>query len=228
MEAGIQVFNTSNTLQVDSTFYNLCLKYKGTVVTGSDNQPFASEFTLACKDPVLAFRCTTDFVYVIDQIDNSNGTWTFKIGSVGRGTTVNYYIYDVPSLGPSNMGMQVFNSGGALVFDTLWPYMLPYTLYQDLNGAAITNDVPINGEPGRVYAMVQNYMGSIHFVGWEDGGGGTSMLYNVSISASVCKFNSNSVAVIGYREVYYKVTGTVSNYGGGGNACYLLVDVTDV
>ncbi|MBD1590264.1 hypothetical protein [Pseudomonas typographi] len=228
MDGGFEARNGDNILVIDSLYSNLSLKSKGSVTTGTTGAYYYVDLTLACVDPVVAFKCTSDFAYLLSQTDNGNGTWTFRFGSYSPGQTISYWLFDVPPTGGSTYGMQVFNATGSLVFDALYPYLNPTQIYQDTSGALIGSNVTLTGDAGKTYAVVQNYMALLQYVGWEDPSGavGPSTTYNVSMDGSVAKFTSANTLVLSTLQIYYAITGSVSYSGGGGTACYLMVDVT--
>ncbi|WP_238935336.1 hypothetical protein, partial [Pseudomonas typographi] len=78
MDGGFEARNGDNILVIDSLYSNLSLKSKGSVTTGTSGAYYYVDLTLACVDPVVAFKCTSDFAYLLSQTDNGNGTWTFR------------------------------------------------------------------------------------------------------------------------------------------------------
>lgn len=228
MGAGFQVFNNDNIIVIDENFFNLCLVNKGSVTTSNNPSYSYVDITLTCSQPTIAFKCTSGFAYVLTQRNNGNGTWTFRFGASTANQTINFWLFDTPKMNGSNSGFQVFNSAGALIFDASFPYLSPVSFYQNTDGGLISNDITLSGTPGRQYAIVQNYMSMIQFVGEENpGGSGAGTIYNVAMSASCVKFSNDNTAILGMRQVYYAITGTVAFRGGGGTASYLLVDITN-
>lgn len=230
MEAGIQIFNGNNQIIIDSNYMNLALRHKGAITTTTTaNFHYTVDLTLACTNPLIAFRCTTDYAYLVSQKNNNNGTWTFRLGSYGPSRSISYWIFDEPILGDSTYGVQVFNPAGKLVFDALFPYMRPTSIYINNTGALIGNEVALAGNANRLYAIAQNGMSMIQFVSPEDPGStGGGTLYNVSMEGSCAKFLSDNVATLTMKQLYYTITGTVAFSGGGGTPCYLMIDVTDI
>jgi hypothetical protein len=227
MEVGVQIYNGNNQIIIDSNYMNLALRYKGAITTTSTaNFHYTVDLTLTCVNPLIAFRCTTDYAYLVSQKNNNNGTWTFRLGSYNPSQSISYWVFDEPVLGGSTYGYQVFNPAGKLVFDALFPYMRPTSMYMDTTGSLISNDVSLAGNANRLYAIAQNGMFVIQFVGLEDPGG--TPIYNVAISGSCAKFLSSNVATLSMKQLYYTITGTIAYTGGGGTPSYLMIDVTDI
>lgn len=229
MPTGFQLFNNDYISVIDDNFFNLCLAGKGSAVTSNNPNYSYVDVTLACRQPTIAFKCTTGFAYILTQKNNGNGTWTFRFGASTANQTIRYWLFDTPPPDSSSTsGMQVFNASRALVFDANYKYLSPVAFYQNTDGTLIGNDVTLNGTAGRQYAVVQNYMSMIQYVGEETpGGSGGGTIYNVSMEGSSARFASDSSLILGMRQIYYAVTGTIAFRGGGGTASYLLVDVTD-
>lgn len=229
MPTGFQAFNSNYITVIDDDFFNLCLVGKGSVTTSNNSNYSYVDVTLACREPTMAFKCTSGFAYILTQKNNGNGTWTFRFGASTGSRTIDYWLFDIPpSASNSRSGMQVFNAAGALIFDANYPYLSPVSFYQNVDGSLIGGDVTLYGTPGRQYAVVQNYAQMLQYVGEETpGGAGAGTVYNVSIDASCAHFPNNNTLVLGMRLVYYATTGTVAFRGGGGTASYLLVDVTN-
>lgn len=226
MGAGFQVFNNDNIIVIDENYYNLCLVSKGSTTTNNNANNYYVDITLSCREPIIAFKCTSGFAYVLTQRNNGNGTWTFRFGSERGNQVIYYWLFDIPpATSPSNTGMQVFNASGGLVFDANYPYLNPVTIYQDSNGDLISRDITLDGTQGRQYALVQNYMLMTQFVGEEIPGSGTN--YNVAMTGTCAKFNSDSNVTLSMKQIYYTITGSIQYRGGGGTACYLLIDVTN-
>lgn len=120
MPAGLQVTGSHNILQIDEAYRNLALRVKGTLPATA---PSISNFTY----PILAIRApsTSNGAFPIGYSD-SGGTRTF--GFRDSPNDAEWFIFDVP-ITQSNVGLQVFDTAGALVFDSGNDYMRPVGSY---------------------------------------------------------------------------------------------------
>ncbi|MDR5801213.1 hypothetical protein [Caballeronia sp. LZ001] len=124
---GLQVYNQSNVLQIDSTYKNLALRAKGSVAattaTAQGDWFYATVTVSAGVSPVMAFRCPVACYLRQTTIANGNITYLFLVK--GNSQIVQYWIFDDPvqATRSGNYGLQVFNSAGSLVFDSRSKYM---------------------------------------------------------------------------------------------------------
>lgn len=148
MTAGFQVFaqDGSNVAQIDSEslFNNTQLRQKitQTMAFGSfpvyyiaGNTRYSSQgnqttFTFSAVNPLVVFECSAGYCAPMTW-SNSGNTWTVLV--VGDSAVpVTLYVFDQASSipAPSNFGLQVFNSSGALVADVAKPFARPVGLGQ--------------------------------------------------------------------------------------------------
>jgi hypothetical protein len=83
--------------------------------------------TLACNTPLLAYR-GTNWVTVLEQLNNGDGTWSLVLGGPPAGASGTYYIFDVVGSGSlrynTNVGLRIRNpANGAVVYDSRMKYM---------------------------------------------------------------------------------------------------------
>lgn len=124
MAEGIQIFNDSGILTIDSTYQNLALVSTGSV--------WCNTFHLGCKtgdvsitgkNPILGFQSTLGVTIIVrSKVGN---TFTFRVYvDTQNDVSINYWVYDSqddPS--PTNFGLQIFNPSGQLCFDAARKYL---------------------------------------------------------------------------------------------------------
>jgi hypothetical protein len=110
-EAGLQVFNNSGILQIDSTYRNMRLVEKGVLMTGPPSPVPPPQLIwgsgvlwVSLVSSVLAWRCAARCT-LITYVPSA-------------GIAVEWWRFDTSPPAPSNHGLQVFNPAGALVFDS--------------------------------------------------------------------------------------------------------------
>lgn len=169
MPAGIQILNTTGSVQVDETYSNFYLTAKGsvtiadiTIASGASTR--GAMVTVNGSSPLLAWRGAPATVQYVSRIGNS---WTYTLlSSAANGTAVHWYAFDscenyAPSVGH---GLQVFRADGKLAFDSTALFLRPKQLitrsvlggsYGGMPGAAQTYSFPagrtmsaVNLQPG--------------------------------------------------------------------------------
>lgn len=122
MPAGLQVFNDSSTIQIDSTWANYSLFSVVTVNStftqwGEPNYAGAVYSTNVAADIVFASSSSPFFPVCIVQV---SGTRQYRVGTgKQQGVPVTFYIFRKQPPRESTYGMQVFDAQGTLVFDAL-------------------------------------------------------------------------------------------------------------
>lgn len=126
MEAGLQIFNTTGNVQIDSKFKNLAVIQKGQVqLLGTDVEwtgGAKTKINVNGTNPILALQSTVRLR--TRRVKEANGSYSFyfNIAQNVQAPLVKYWIFDEPtSIG--NSGMQVFDGSGQLVFDSSRGYM---------------------------------------------------------------------------------------------------------
>ncbi len=126
MPAGIQIFNPDNSVQIDDTYFNLCVKGKVTVNSVYYNQGFFRSkvtYTFIGEYPLLAVRCDQPFGFVSSVTSSDETTHTFEfIVFAGSGTPMDIYILGRTTL-HGNVGFQVFDASENIVFNSNEAYL---------------------------------------------------------------------------------------------------------
>lgn len=139
MSAGLTVYNTGNTVQIDENWKNYGFRQKipvsATVYDTSPPNPAGFNgmpYTLTVSgSPQLLVACKASVLLPIKQHSYySGGTWSLSwlfmrqpgmFGAVSE--TVEFYVFDQMDGAYSNVGLEVFNAAGQRVFHSDAPVM---------------------------------------------------------------------------------------------------------
>ncbi|AMR79458.1 MULTISPECIES: hypothetical protein [Cupriavidus] len=118
MTAGLTVWNTWGTVQVDDTWANLSLRYKvqvNTTVTGvNGSRGYEGTLTLPCDTPLLFMKPTASACIKACQ-NNGNGTWTWTFGTLDP-ATITTYVFDKPVWLAQSFGLEIYDANGNKTF----------------------------------------------------------------------------------------------------------------
>lgn len=126
MEAGLQIYNTSGNVQIDSKFKNLAVIQKGEVqLIGTDVEwtgGAKTKITVAGTNPLIAIQSTVRMR--TRRLREANGSYSFYFNLSQNVTPpkVKYWIFDEP-VSVGTFGLQVFDQSAQLVFDSSREYM---------------------------------------------------------------------------------------------------------
>lgn len=153
MEAGLQIFNTSNTIQIDSTYSNYVMSAKGSFYTGNggvwaDNVMRYVDIASGKKNSIMAVRCSTNFV-VFNSLDG-NGNVVHKV-LTATAATFEYWIFTSDPPGNTGYGLEVYNAQGVRVFQATEKYLRLLGFYTT---PVIANTAGSVGTPGKNAAAV--------------------------------------------------------------------------
>lgn len=123
MGIGFQAINDGGTFQVDENWRNYQLVTSGSNSTGTHRvttyrQYYYVDITFyGCTAPLLAVNSSSGNVCV-QGMQNSGSTFTFRVVSGNDVGVVgfSYWLFDVATATPGNVGMEVYNSSGQLVY----------------------------------------------------------------------------------------------------------------
>lgn len=154
MPAGIQVFNDSGIVQIDGTYSNLQLIAKGTTTTTMqllqyNTQPNGTYYyttpvafvSFVANSPVFAVGGPVAASVISTSVSGS--TWTVGVVTPAGTASFDWYVFDQAATVGSNVGFQVFNDSGVLVFDAQAKYLkvldnildlVPTTTQSGVNG----------------------------------------------------------------------------------------------
>jgi hypothetical protein len=156
-DAGLQIINDSGSVQIDQTYRNLCLRQKGTLTTTANlpagGSSYGSFNVTGLTTPIIAIGGSAQAT-VQTYWDSANARHSFLISTQGGiGTSVPYYIFDVPAELGSAYGFQVRDSTNKLIFDALQQPLRVRGFYvnQSANVSNLTS--------GRTYAVAHTVVG---------------------------------------------------------------------
>lgn len=130
MEAALEVRNGDNIIQIDSMYRNYYCSSKGTVrITYANDDlnpnPAFPEGILYVNgiNPVVAINAPRNIRSWRDNIGPNQWRFRFTVDDYldrtqGRDFLAECYVFDRPVPGPGNLGMQLFDAGGGLVYDS--------------------------------------------------------------------------------------------------------------
>jgi hypothetical protein len=136
MEAGLQVFNTSNIIQVDALYKNYRLLSHGFVTityANSDMNPNTAYVegivtVSGAQNPMIALSVNVNIRSWREQVSADTFRFRFTVDALGttpRPFDAEYYVYDAPPPAPTStgFGLQVYNPSGQVVYDSVFGYM---------------------------------------------------------------------------------------------------------
>lgn len=115
MAYGFQALNTNNVVQIDETYRNLMRVASGTWTGGSSAWQTFTFTTQTICPPLVFIRTTSDSTYVGKLWINDG---SFTVMTNGNFDWVAFGLTSPTMVSPSNYGMQVFNTAGAVVYDS--------------------------------------------------------------------------------------------------------------
>lgn len=148
--AGFKLRRGNQTVAIDSDYFNLALRQKGTVRTGPLNGPNVNvrwaTFTVNGDQPILALRAPYP-VALTHSVVNGNGTITYTLYGIPDNAIdfdVEFWVFDLPKYG------MMFTSAGKfivrnpasreVVFDSRMKYLKVQGFYQPDNNVTDARD----------------------------------------------------------------------------------------
>lgn len=134
MPAGLQIFNTSGTIQIDETYQNYMLDLKSSIAAYNitSESIFGVEIITASVSDLVAVRCDSRIGLHAIYASGSGLRYVFAVEG-SPGTNVIFYRFRLGIGSGSNYGLQVFNGSGQLVFDALQPSCRIHTVLNNPN-----------------------------------------------------------------------------------------------
>jgi hypothetical protein len=160
MPVGLQVFNTGNNIQIDSTFSNHVLTKAGTILGTSSTFFTTATVTVSGVNPMcfLSADSSTPKAIMTDRkVSGSNFTFHFMVTN----GTVRYFIFDLVTPISLHYGFQVFKPDGGLAFDSGGYYLRVEGMRQMVPQG--TNSVSTVSIPGKRIACLSNACGQSVF-----------------------------------------------------------------
>lgn len=182
MPAGLTVYNTGSTVQIDENWKNYGYRQKIPVtVTAYDTSPpnpagfNGATYQLAINgSPQLLVACKAAVLLPIKQFSYYNSgtwylTWLFmkQLGVFGAvSETVEFYVFDAMDGSYSTVGLEVFNALGQRVYHSDAPVMR-------LGGSSVgiqPCNTPFTGDSGRTYVpliLIPPYVSASNGTGYR-------------------------------------------------------------
>lgn len=136
MAAGLQVFNNSNTIQIDSLYKNYRLLSHGfvTITYANDDMNPNTAYVegivtvSGAQNPMIALSVNVNIRSWREQLSADTFRFRFSVdglSTIPRPFNAEYYVYDAPPPTPTNpgFGLQVYNASGQVVYDSGFGYM---------------------------------------------------------------------------------------------------------
>lgn len=120
MAYGLQVYNNSGILQIDSSYRNFAITTSGVAVAGAGGLVRRVNISVVGENPILGFRSSTGATAT--AIGKSGSTFTYQImiyaPSGGFDPNVYWWAFDNESSPVLTHGLHVYNSSGGLCYDS--------------------------------------------------------------------------------------------------------------
>lgn len=155
MPEGLQIFNDAGFVQIDANYLNMELKNRGSGVIPPSNmaaggaQSSSITFTVNGENPAIAV--ISERMAACYLISRSGSSFTFAIyNGEDANNSVEWFQFDNSSAeGAGNSGLQVFNGGGRLVFDSNKKYLRVLDYWERGTG-----NLETRGYPGKRIAVI--------------------------------------------------------------------------
>jgi len=159
MNAGFTVWGSDGkAVQVDDTYQNLVLRERGTVVTDQSLFLGGSKVTFTragLTHPLMAVNGNQMMTSMGSEIGSGTGQFQYTImTSLPVGSSVPYFLFDVPVVSDAGFGMQVFSQHGEKTFDLASKYLRVVDVMDRIIG-----DSTRNYDSSRTYACVHMEFG---------------------------------------------------------------------
>lgn len=135
MAFGLEITNNHGTTLIDDTYSNLAVRHQGTLAAGSGVRTVSIP---GLDQPIPAVRSTA-YAIALGRIGNNGQIWS------AGGAQVHWYVFDTPTSGGNDYGLQVFNSAGQLTFDSSRKYARVRALQSGVGSQTY--------DSGRLYAV---------------------------------------------------------------------------
>ncbi len=123
MDAGLQIFNQNNNLQIDSAYSNYVMTTKGSAVSRprSPDAGYGVDIASGKKNSIIAIRSGT-YAAVFNSLDPA-GNVVHRVVTETNGAALDYWIFAADPPGDTSFGLEVYNAAGVRVFQSTAKYM---------------------------------------------------------------------------------------------------------
>lgn len=209
--AGLQIVNDGGSVQIDQGYRNLCLRQKGNAVTTGNlvsGTSWMSFNVSGLTSPIIAVGGAVG-ASAQTYWDAANSRHGFLISAIGAiGTSIPYYIFDVPAELGSTYGFQVRDTAGALIFDALQPPLRVRGFYVNASGGDSSKP------SGRTYAVAHVKLGF--------------RIYKVEIYSRLAGTRATATGFDRVNINYSDVSGGTQTVPIERLPDYMLIDVTNI
>lgn len=126
MDAGLQIFNENNNIQIDGKFENYLMTEKGVKATsvgaGYNDTWYVVSIPTNRQDSMCAVRCEVEFAVLNGR--DASGNITHRVFTKTP-TTFSYWLFSAAQVGDLKFGLEVYNSAGTKVFSAAAGYLKP-------------------------------------------------------------------------------------------------------
>ncbi|MEQ9728505.1 hypothetical protein ABRP29_22980 [Pseudomonas sp. WHRI 8822A] len=163
MEAGLQIFNETGSIQIDSNYKNLALvaKYNVTpaVATvynpGGTGQLYYADIILGVAQPIVAARCAQECIAW--QFLNASGQQVVRVFSPR--VVVEVFVFRVGANSGAPYGVEVFNARGELTFSATAGYPRVIDAVQGNKSLPVFGGTYSFNSQGKKLAIITNSWG---------------------------------------------------------------------
>lgn len=222
---GFRLRRANQTVAIDSNYFNLALRQKGTLVLSNapnPSVPNTKQGTIAVNgnESFIAYRCSEPVAMVLAKAQNGVVEYTFTGISAGN-IGIDWYLFDLPEYGQAFASAGKFivrrPSDARVVFDSRMKYLKVLDFFENVNSGDQYRDY------GRYPAIVM--------VNRAWGHSASRMSDNrvmVQISSSMAWVSGNRVYYGGRQiAVGFQAAGAPTFSYSGGKPQYMVIDVQD-
>lgn len=223
MTAGIEIRNSSSNLVIDGQFQNLALSSKTYVQCSTSFYTWYMGTFVAPNNSLIAVSDPKAMVLLVSR---SSSDYTYRILRPSSGSAT-VYVFSPLTTSSTNVGIQVFNDSGALVFDSGFKYLKVIDLLNKPNlgpaaggtGSGTTRSYAGIGELAVIHS-------SPFFYGVDDSFQSNLRFYTeyssvISMTSNTINFFAETAFMVEYQSTY-PLYPTVA----GGIPQFMVVDVT--
>lgn len=227
MPAGLQAINDGYLLQIDENYRNLHYTQRQDVTcTNLFGQMYYADVTFTNVNIPMVALYTPGKCFVT-QIARSGSTVTFRVFAVANGTFAAVMLFDTVQSAGGNVGQQVFDGSGQLIFDSSFGYM---KILDVITGVTEPTDFMPNfsrNYPGKTVAIVTGARWSRVMVQYTSVGPNPEWMI-FFFSAGVTAWGSGAAGEPVGLSAYGPFDNTSTTDSNQGVYNFLILDVTNL
>jgi len=121
MPAGLTIYNTSSTVQIDENYKNLAFRERRAISLSHSAGAAYLDIAITGTNVVVGMQ-SGNYAPFLLAVSLSGSTWTYRWGFQYMGgptsDTAYLYIFDDPPPNPDTFGLEVYNASGGLVYQS--------------------------------------------------------------------------------------------------------------